>query len=150
MSGEERARGGAGGPGAEAEAEAESRGREQRAEAESRGREQRQRQRLGPGVLSCLQWVAAPMVSQSDAPFRALCLKYGATAADTEMLYSDKIVSDPDYLDAYLPASDHVFAHPTSSSTSTSTFTSTSTYPTRPLVVQVCGNDPSTLADAVS
>eukprot|EP00601_Ochromonadales_sp_CCMP2298_P017942 CAMPEP_0173224948 /NCGR_PEP_ID=MMETSP1142-20121109/4620_1 /TAXON_ID=483371 /ORGANISM="non described non described, Strain CCMP2298" /LENGTH=472 /DNA_ID=CAMNT_0014153267 /DNA_START=42 /DNA_END=1460 /DNA_ORIENTATION=- len=87
------------------------------------------------GVLSRLQWVAAPMVSQSDAPYRSLCLKYGATCAYTEMLYSDRVVSDPDYLNAYLPAADHIFEQ--------------QGYPTRPLVVQVCGNDPATLANAV-
>eukprot|EP01032_Pedospumella_encystans_P007918 gene7918-9437_t len=59
-------------------------------------------------VFSSLQYVVAPMVSQSDAPFRALCLKYDATAAYTEMFYSDKVVNDPEYLDAYLPQADHL------------------------------------------
>lgn len=86
-------------------------------------------------VFSSLQYVVAPMVSQSDAPFRALCLKYGATAAYTEMFYSDKIVNDPEYLDAYLPPADHLLA--------------SEIHRTRPLIAQVCGNDPVILAQAV-
>ena len=76
--------------------------------------------------------VVAPMVSQSDAPFRALCLKYGATCAYSEMLYSTKIMEDAEYLNAYLPIQDHRLVG----------------YPTHPLVVQLCGNDPEVLAGA--
>jgi tRNA-dihydrouridine synthase 1 len=82
-----------------------------------------------------LKYTMAPMVSQSDAPFRSLCLKYGTTAVYTEMLYSEKIVKDEEYLDAYFPDIDQSFD---------SDFSSAS------VIVQVCGNDPSTLATAVS
>lgn len=87
-------------------------------------------------VLSSLQCIVAPMVSQSDAPFRTLCLKYGATASYTEMLYTDKVVADQDYLNAYLPHADHTFFG--------------NQYASRPLVVQVCGNDPAIMAKAVT
>lgn len=50
--------------------------------------------------------VVGPMVNQSDAPFRVLCLKYGATCAYSEMLYSSRIVREAKYLDAYVPACD--------------------------------------------
>jgi tRNA-dihydrouridine synthase 1 len=79
--------------------------------------------------------VVAPMVAQSDAPFRALCLKYGATAVYSEMLYSHRIVHDSDYLPAFLSEHDCCFEE--------------IGYSTRPLVVQVCGNDPDTLSAAV-
>lgn len=75
-----------------------------------------------------------PMVGQSDAPFRSLCLQYGATVAYTEMFYSDQIVSSEQYLESKLPPVDHKL--------------SSLGYKTRPLVVQLCGHDPSTLADA--
>jgi tRNA-dihydrouridine synthase len=93
-------------------------------------------------------------------------MKYGCTFTYTEMLYAHKIIeredqlaqgvplSAPvDYLHAYLPLADHTAflnIHPTtisdigdSSSRDTTTF-----YRTSPLVVQVCGNDPETLARA--
>lgn len=55
--------------------------------------------------MSC---VVGPMIAQSDAPFRSLCLKYGATCAYSEMIYSSRIVHEPEYLDAYIPACDLV------------------------------------------
>ena len=75
----------------------------------------------------------APMVGVSDAPFRSLVLKYGATWASTEMFYSERIVHDQDYLDQVLPEIDHEFS---------------SSYPSRRLCVQLCGNEPSVLAEA--
>ena len=96
---------------------------------------------------SCL---AAPMVNQSDAPFRMLCLNHGATAAYTQMLLAEIIVRDYDsgstsYLDAYLPAVDfEPYDSPPTSSTSSS-----SSYACRPLIVQIAGNDPTILAKAV-
>lgn len=82
-----------------------------------------------------LQYVVAPMVAQSDAPFRALCLRHGATTAYTEMLYCDRVVKDPTYLDAHLPQCDSVLEQ--------------GTLGYNPLVVQVCGNDPETMQRAV-
>ena len=92
---------------------------------------------------SCL---AAPMVNQSDAPFRMLCMNHGATAAYTQMLMADTIVCDDEkghftYLDAYLPQADFdIYDIPLKSK---------STYATRPLIVQIAGNDPTILAKAV-
>ena len=78
--------------------------------------------------------VVAPMVGQSDAPFRSLCLKYGATCVYSEMLYSDRIINDENYLDSYLPSCDHDFI--------------SLGYSSRPLVAQICGNDPGVVGQA--
>lgn len=86
-------------------------------------------------VLSHMKFAVAPMVCQSDAPFRALCLKYGATVTYTEMLYTSKIVSDPDYLDNVLPSYDTKLIK--------------EEYSYKPLIVQVCGNDPIVMSKAV-
>jgi tRNA-dihydrouridine synthase 1 len=75
-----------------------------------------------------------PMVGQSDAPFRSLCLKYGATVAYTEMLYSSEIVECEEYLDRRLPSVDHMLQN--------------LGYKSRPLVAQICGHDPVILARA--
>ena len=51
--------------------------------------------------------IVAPMVNQSDPPFRTLCLKYGASCAYTEMLYSTKIAYSKTYLRNRLQEVDH-------------------------------------------
>lgn len=79
--------------------------------------------------------VIAPMVGQSDAPYRSLCLKYGSNCVYSEMLYSQLIIEDNFYLDSYLPSIDHQLQQ--------------YGYPTHPLVVQICGNNPHILAEAV-
>ncbi|VDB91252.1 unnamed protein product [Peniophora sp. CBMAI 1063] len=68
--------------------------------------------------------IAAPMVDQSDLPFRALVLAHGATLAYTQMLYPTRLIADPEYL-AF---------HRQDLSQSP-----------RPVVVQLCGNDPDTI-----
>jgi tRNA-dihydrouridine synthase 1 len=70
-----------------------------------------------------LSHIAAPMVNQSDTPFRALVHKHGATLTYTEMLRPARLVSDPDYLAFHRRALE-------SGRSSTG-----------PVVVQVCGND---------
>ncbi len=70
-----------------------------------------------------LSYIAAPMVNQSDTPFRALVHRHGATLTYTEMLRPARLLSDPDYL-AF-----HRRALELGRST------------TGPVVVQVCGND---------
>ena len=169
-----------------------------------------------PLITFDLRFIVAPMVNQSDPPFRTLCLKYGATCAYTEMLYSHRIVQSESYLSTRLQEIDHSFflqstssssspfsssaapAFPSSPSCSfslksddnhmklkmcmnpkssgegcgdaggksTSTNTSTNsnisteqsdndksesfqTYSSRPLIVQICGNDPEMLSRAV-
>ena len=69
---------------------------------------------------------AAPMVGASDLAFRLLCRRHGTTLCYTEMLYSDRVVSEDGYLDTMLKtcAEDH------------------------PLVVQLCGHDVTTLIAA--
>jgi tRNA-dihydrouridine synthase 1 len=89
---------------------------------------------MGEAVFD-LSRVVAPMVGQSDAPFRALCLKYGATCAYSEMLSSQLIIEDESYLEYSLPKADHLLQD--------------FGYQTRPLVVQICGNDPLQLSKAV-
>jgi hypothetical protein len=125
------------------------------------------------------------MVNQSDAPFRALCYRHGATCCYSEMLYSDRVVSERlsdgvGYLEAFLPVCDGSFVGDDggsgsssdvsecgSSGCSSSSSSSGSggnsngsvsgvaqgrvgSYHERHFVVQVCGNDPITLASAAT
>ena len=71
-----------------------------------------------------LSYIAAPMVNQSDTPFRALVYNHGATLTYTEMLRPARLLSDSDYL-AF-----HRRALQLGRSSSTG-----------PVIVQVCGND---------
>lgn len=67
-------------------------------------------------------WLA-PMVDGSELAFRMLCRKHGATTAYTPMLRAEHVLNAP--LPSPCPAD-------------------------RPLVVQLCGNNPSILGDAVA
>jgi tRNA-dihydrouridine synthase 1 len=71
-----------------------------------------------------LDYIAAPMVNQSDTPFRALVHNHGATLTYTEMLKPARLLSDPDYLAFHRRA----LSLGRSSSTG-------------PVIVQVCGSD---------
>ena len=82
-----------------------------------------------------LSRVVAPMVNQSDAPFRVLCMKYGATAAYTEMLYAERIALEDSYLENAIPLADE---------------TAFANYKTRPLICQLCGNDEQIMAAAAA
>lgn len=141
-----------------------------------------------PTVTFDHKFIVAPMVNQSDPPFRTLCLKYGASCAFTEMLYSNRIVQSKDYLGKRLQVADHTFFMHSSSATDkveneVPTSKDLKTYETepaarlhksrmentnmetvppnrlqnmenvpapfyssRPLIVQICGNDPATLS----
>ena len=143
-----------------------------------------------PSVDFDYRFIVAPMVNQSDPPFRTLCLKYGATCAYTEMLYSHRVAESNDYLSKRLQALDHTFFMSNESvredkngdnensnssidalkstecndektentekelkddnaiNFSGGSFT-TPAYTSRPLVVQICGNNPNTLAKCV-
>ena len=69
-------------------------------------------------------YIAAPMVNQSDTPFRALVHNHGATLTYTEMLKPARLLSDPVYLAFHRRALE--LGRPSS---------------TGPVIVQVCGND---------
>lgn len=70
-----------------------------------------------------LSYIAAPMVNQSDTPFRALVHRHGATLTYTEMLRPARLLTDPDYLAFHRRALE--LGRPSAG----------------PVVVQVCGND---------
>ncbi|KAL4261131.1 tRNA-dihydrouridine synthase [Pleurotus pulmonarius] len=74
-----------------------------------------------------LSFVAAPMVNQSDLPFRLLVRRYGATLAYTQMLLPEKLLQDRDYLEFHLR---DLSCHNGDSELDA------------PVVVQLCGNDP--------
>lgn len=72
--------------------------------------------------------VAAPLVGCSDLAWRLLCRNHGATLAFTEMIFADRFIADAAYRARKLQ-----------------------TIPAdRPLVLQLAGNDPETLAAAVA
>lgn len=81
--------------------------------------------------MEMLSRIAAPMVNQSDLPFRLLVQRYGATLAYTQMLNSDALLNDQDYLEFHL-------RDLTTEASSTE----------RPVVVQLCGNDTETIVRA--
>lgn len=97
----------------------------------------------GESIPFSVSRALAPMINQSDAPFRTLCLRYGATCAYTEMLYGNRIVENPSYLDQALPSCDDCF-YTTGSKQINCVYTS------RPKIVQLCGNDPTTMGIAAS
>ena len=146
-----------------------------------------------PSITFDHRFIVAPMINQSDPPFRTLCLKYGATCAYTEMLYSHRIVDSENYLCKRLQVVDHSFFRSSDECTVSSTSFKTKrsenrtlsnrlsdpegdregrgdvddrstrteqsegdksqtfkSYSSRPLIVQICGNDPDILSKAVT
>eukprot|EP00882_Tetradesmus_deserticola_P015758 GHRQ01016792.1.p1 GENE.GHRQ01016792.1~~GHRQ01016792.1.p1 ORF type:complete len:339 (+),score=106.38 GHRQ01016792.1:225-1241(+) len=76
--------------------------------------------------LGSPKWHVAPMVDQSELPFRMLCRAHGAEAAYTPMLHSRLFLEQQKYRDEHF-----------------------STCPgDRPLFVQFCANDPDTFVAA--
>lgn len=76
--------------------------------------------------LGAPKLMVAPMVDQSELPFRMLCRKYGATAAYSPMLHSRLFAQDAKYR-----------------------LKEFSTCPEdRPLFIQFCANNPDTLLEA--
>ena len=70
--------------------------------------------------------IAAPMVDQSELPFRMLCRDYGAQLCFTPMLHARVALDSPSYLPKNF----------------------TTCKGDRPLIAQFCGNDPQTLLSA--
>ncbi|KAF5371731.1 hypothetical protein D9758_003440 [Tetrapyrgos nigripes] len=78
-----------------------------------------------------LSFISAPMVNQSDLPFRVLTRRYGATLAYTQMLLPEKLICDQEYLEF----------HRRDLTTRIDGLES-------PVVVQLCGNDAETIVQA--
>ena len=76
------------------------------------------------------------MVNQSDLPFRLLTRKHGATLTYTQMLDSHKLLNDREYLDFHLR--DLQFCRDGYDDLGLG----------RPVVVQLCGNDPDIVVKA--
>jgi len=85
-------------------------------------------------ALPDLTYIAAPMVKQSDAPFRLLTRRYGATLAYTQMLDPQKLLEDRDYLEF----------HQRDLTLDRGAWNGID----KPVVVQLCGNDPETIVQA--
>lgn len=98
--------------------------------------------------------VVGPMVGASDLPFRLLCRRYGATAAATQMLPAAALLQalSAEEAAAAAPADDSrtplALVDGFLEDPSTLLRALRSCEADRPLVVQLCGNDPQTLADA--
>jgi tRNA-dihydrouridine synthase 1 len=78
-----------------------------------------------------LKRTAAPMVNQSDLPFRLLVRRYGATATYTQMYNPHLLLNDQQYLEYHIRdlgagTGNHE----------------------RPVVAQLCGNDPDIIVQA--
>ena len=83
---------------------------------------------MGVLVTDTLANIAAPMVNQSDLPFRILVRRYGASLVYTQMLLPDRLLNDQQYLEYHL----RELGGPLD----------------EPVVVQLCGNDPETIVRA--
>ncbi|EJD53298.1 FMN-linked oxidoreductase [Auricularia subglabra TFB-10046 SS5] len=85
-----------------------------------------------PLPVACLRFVAAPMVKQSDLPFRILARRHGATLAYTQMFMANRLVNDVPYRERHMADLMRGWTTPLG----------------RPVVVQLGGNDPETMCAA--
>ncbi len=84
---------------------------------------------MGEGKLSLdLSTIAAPMVNQSDLPFRTLVRRYNTSLVYTQMLVPERLLSDQDYLEFHTRGLHDGLD--------------------TPVVVQLCGNDPDIVVKA--
>jgi tRNA-dihydrouridine synthase 1 len=81
--------------------------------------------------LNALKYIAAPMVNQSDLPFRLLLENYSATLTYTQMLAPDRLLNDQEYLEFH-----------------TRDLSMAAVDKKTPVVVQLCGNDPDLVVKA--
>ncbi|EIW78459.1 FMN-linked oxidoreductase [Coniophora puteana RWD-64-598 SS2] len=97
-----------------------------------------------------LRYIAAPMVNQSDFPFRQLTRRYGATLAYTQMLAPERLINDQDYLETHLRDlwEKHVQEEARSHMHASHRVCAQTTRNAPPVVVQLCGNDPETIVRA--
>lgn len=107
-----------------------------------------------------LRYTCAPLVGLSDLPFRMLCRTYGAGLIYTQMIESEKFVSDEIYRreifhHCILPAQPSTHSSSSSSSACGSSHSLSSSISTgqsymndRPLVVQFCANRPDIFIQA--
>ena len=72
------------------------------------------------------QYTVAPMVDQSELPFRMMCRKYGSNLAYTPMFHAGLYAADPDYRRRKFSTCEG----------------------DKPLLVQFCGNDAATVLEA--
>ncbi len=84
---------------------------------------QKHRNPATPNDLQDKALVVAPMVDQSDLPFRLLCRKYGANLAYTPMIHTKLFCHSPDYRNKFFDLKHGTPAHD------------------RPLIAQLCGSD---------
>ncbi|KAI0359485.1 FMN-linked oxidoreductase [Trametes cingulata] len=75
-----------------------------------------------------LSTIAAPMVNQSDLPFRILVRRYDTSLVYTQMLLPERLLNDREYLEYHRRGLRDA--------------------PDAPVVVQLCGNDPETVVRA--
>ena len=85
-----------------------------------------------PGID--LKRIAAPMVNQSDLPFRLLVRRYGATTAYTQMYNPHLLLNDQEYLEYHIR--------------DLGSGTADLRNLERPVVAQLCGNDPDIIVQA--
>ncbi|UKJ87782.2 tRNA-dihydrouridine(20a/20b) synthase (NAD(P)(+)) [Theileria orientalis] len=78
--------------------------------------------------LNCPKYVVAPMVDQSELPFRLLCRRYSAHLAYTPMLHAKIFSENENYRKVHFHTSSD----------------------DKPLIAQFCGNDPKTFVLASS
>ncbi|KAJ3967980.1 FMN-linked oxidoreductase [Lentinula raphanica] len=77
-----------------------------------------------------LSFIAAPMVNQSDFPFRRLTAHYGATTVYTQMLSPERLIHDQEYLEFHRRDLECIHEKPVST------------------VVQLCGNNAAEIVEA--